>query len=236
MGQLGDVFGVGALAVEEVSLVHKFGYFAFSRTALPGCTRDQVIANWRSRDHNNWDLILYAQLHLVVDVETWITQKNAHYLASGDAWSFLFTLSYFHAEVDFEWGFSSPSKVLLRVVQKEKMGVSIGEFHGINLWGVDLWEFNLSLWPNSYQFYASSQGELLNSWGKSIVNDHCICIEGGSGYSREELSSSFLHGSNQVNDWCSFGVFKLFQHFLNWKALFVDVVDFYELGQLSSRE
>ena len=98
MGQLRDVFGICAITIKEMaSLDELFELPCASSVVISWTHFDQIIANRRSRNNDNWYLILDAQTDLVENVPDGICDLNADYFASIDSLGSFFTLGDFDA-------------------------------------------------------------------------------------------------------------------------------------------
>lgn len=112
------------------------------------------------------------------------------------------------------------------VTHKEQMCVAICQFKWINICWIDFWELDLILRSNSNELDSSPESKSLNSWCESIVDNNSICIEGCSDNSGIEFSSTFFHGSNEIDHRGSFSEFEFIQHFSDWQVVFVDIENF----------
>ena len=84
------------------------------------------------------------------------------------------------------------------------MSVTVSQLGSVQVGRVYFRELDFPLGRDAYQFDPSSQGKLLQPRSQPIVDDDCIGIESGPGDAGIELSSSFLHGSDDVDHWGHF--------------------------------
>lgn len=114
--------------------------------------------------------------------------------------------------------------------------MSIGQLGSIQLRRIYFRELYFSFRRNTDELDSSSQCKFLKSGSETIVDDGCIGVESCPCDSRIKFASALLHGANDVNDRSHFGELELVQHVPKGQIFLVNIVDFDELSQLSTRK
>jgi hypothetical protein len=116
MRQLSNIFRVCAVAVEKMTFVDDFTQLSSFAIIISRTQFYNFIANSRSWNNYNRNLVLNTNLNLINNIENSISNENARYFASTNTFSSFLTLSYLYASIYLELNLTSPLQILVWII------------------------------------------------------------------------------------------------------------------------